>query len=653
MRLKIQRIHATFDFEVKMNWEIQEILSRLKTQDECQRLEAKETKSSIGKSILESISAFSNEPGLGGGYIVLGLKQCDSPSTFGRYFLAGIQNLDKIQCELASACRNEFNILIQPEIKVEIVNRKALIVVFIPEVFVRDKPVYIKSAGVEKGSFRRIGPTDHKCTEEDLDLLYQLRRQLPFESEILTDTTWTDISLEAIENYRKMRSEVDAGARELKLDDQQLLLSLGVVKKKNNNIIPTIAGLLLFGNKLALRRLMPMQSRIDYILVEGSKWVPDPSKRYHSIEYREALVTVMARIHSQIMGDLPNRFLLKTGQLQRSDSPSIPRDVIREALSNALMHRDYRVNQPVQIIRYSNRIEFHNPGYSLKPFEDFGQSGSLTRNGKIAAVFHDLNLAETKGTGIVSMRTWMKDAGLTTPPLIETDRDGNKFNILLLPHHLLDEADLKWLVQFKSYNLTEADMRILVLAREVGAITNQDYRQINGINILKASSALRNLRDLGLLSMKGAGTGTYYKLMPCALSDKYIEESLTQKLSQNINSLTKGLSAIPSEFPPISDEVAKRLIALGPRSRKEEIKYLIIELCILGPLQLIQLAKILDRDPRYLRDNYLSKMIKNNELVYQFPNQAAHPLQAYKVLNQDKNEHSSDFRKSLGLELIK
>ena len=51
----------------------------------------------------------------------------------------------------------------------------------------------------------------------------------------------------------------------------------------------------------------------------------------------------------------------------------------------------------------------------------------------------------------------------------------------------------------------------------------------------------------------------------------------------------------------------------------------------MAPLQLTQLAQILGREPRYLRDYFLSKMIRSGELVYQYPDQPAHPQQAYKA----------------------
>lgn len=54
-------------------------------------------------------------------------------------------------------------------------------------------------------------------------------------------------------------------------------------------------------------------------------------------------------------------------------------------------------HSPIQIIRYSNRIEILNPGYSLKDMDSLGTPGSRLRNPAIAAVLHELNWAETKG----------------------------------------------------------------------------------------------------------------------------------------------------------------------------------------------------------------------------------------------------------------
>ena len=494
-----------------MEWSIAELLKLLEAHDECQRIEAKTAKNNLGSSALETISAFVNEPGLGGGYLLLGVQLSENDSQ-NRYTIQGIDCPDKLQQELVGSCRNNFSSSISPEVVVHEVDKKILVAAYIPEASSREKPVYIKAKGIEKGSFRRIGSADYRCTSEDLDYLFQLRNHKPYEMEVPPDASWKDIDLDVVTVYRRQRAQVDPNAAELELDAEELLLALKCVVLRNKEVVPNMAGLLLFGSKLALRRMMPMDSRVDYIISEGTEWVGDPSTRYYSTDYQEPLISLFPRLHVQIMGDLLTRFSLEPGQLQRTDIPSIPRDVIREALANSLMHRDYRAGQPTQIIRYSNRLEFRNAGYSLKAFEELGQPGSKARNPIIAAVFHGLKYAETKGTGIRAMRNWMKAAGLTTPPIIETDRERNEFDLVLLPHHLLDSGALEWLSQFLEFNLTDAQRRALVFTREVGAITNQDYRQLNGTDTLSASSALRGLRDIELLVQKGKGNSTYYML---------------------------------------------------------------------------------------------------------------------------------------------
>ncbi|MDB2613787.1 putative DNA binding domain-containing protein [Chlamydiales bacterium] len=629
-----------------MEWNIDELLERLQTRDECDRIEAKEACNALGKSPLETISAFSNEPDLNGGYLILGLKRNEDIASDSRYIIQGVNDPDKVQLELVNACRNNFNIRISPRINIDIRNGKSIIWAFIPEAHPRNKPVFIESKEIKKGSFRRIGPSDQLCAAEDIDSFYQLRAGTHFESETIPGVTWEDISPEAIKEYRRLRAQIDPNANELELEDRQLLLSLKTAVQKDGDIIPTVGGLVLFGSKAALRREMPMATRLDFLIVEGTEWVQDPSKRYHyAIEYREALVTLMPHLYSQIMSDMPSTFRLEPGKLQRNDIPLYPRDVIREALANLLMHRDYRSHQPTLIIRYSNRLEFRNAGYSLKPIEEIGEAGSKPRNPLIAAVFHELKHAETKGTGIRSMKIWMKEAGLTTPPIIESKREGNEFDLILLPHHLLNKEALVWLSRFKEFNLTDAQRRALVLTYELGAITNQDYRQLNGTDTLTATAGLRGLRDAKLLEQKGKGNGTYYKLsskdleLPVAeetpvinLGDKTLTPGISlgdKALTPEISPESKGLDAIPEEFANLPEKLKRQISGLGNRSSSpEEFKDIIKQLCSLGPLTKSQLANILNRTTDHLGKEYLSKMIQSGELAY-LHKKVAHPQQAY------------------------
>jgi ATP-dependent DNA helicase RecG len=131
-------------------------------------------------------------------------------------------------------------------------------------------------------------------------------------------------------------------------------------------------------------------------------WVENTDDSFTTIDMRGPLMEIVQRVFTLISDDLPNGFLLPEGALQ-AENIGLPSRVLREALVNAFIHRSYKVNQPIQIIRYSIRLEIMNPGFSLKPEETLGEPGSYTRNPNIAAVFHETNLAETKGSGIRTM----------------------------------------------------------------------------------------------------------------------------------------------------------------------------------------------------------------------------------------------------------
>ncbi len=281
--------------------------------------------------------------------------------------------------------------------------------------------------------------------------------------------------------------------------------------------------------------------------------------------------------------------------------------------------------------------------------EDLKAPGSKPRNPIVAAVFHGLNRAETKGTGIATMLEDMRVAGLSTPPIFESDRDKNVFDLILLSHHLLDRNTLKWLSQFRGVELSDAQRRALAFVRKIGAITNQGYRQLNGTDTLIASAGLRGLRDANLLIQQGKGSSTYYQLssQACEISDNQIpshkstgsEERapLTKTLTEGkLYPINDALERILQKLSPLHKDFVERIASLRQRINHTEMKQLIKDLCSYGPLQLEELACILDRDPKHLRDYYLIKMIRNNELVYQYPSQPAHPKQAYLLVNQDR-----------------
>ncbi len=621
--------------------EFNELFNLLQNGDEMDRIEAKSAGHGIGKSFLETVSAYSNEPGLGGGYILLGITKNEETRDF-KYIVTGIIDPDKLQIEITSQCRQCFNFPIRPIIKVIPHPQGCMLLVYVSEANAHEKPVYIKSKGLDGGAYRRIGSSDQICTREDLDLLYQLRSRRKYDETLVENASFADFEPQAIKQYRHERARIKPDASELKLNDEDLLRALRAIETEKGMTAPTIGGLLLFGNQAVLRRLFPLKNRVDYMLVEGREWITDSDKRYTAFEMCEALITGIPRLINQVMTDIPQVFALEEDEIRRKDNPIIPRKVIRESIVNALMHKDYRVTSPVQIIKYANRTEFRNIGYSLKPQEQLGLPGSVPRNEILAQVFQDIHYAEAKGTGISTMREEMKKANLSVP-LIESDRASNLFMLTLLPHHLFDSQDIEWLQCFKDHYLSDEEARTLIIIREKGSISNAEYRTINGVDTLTASSHLRRLRDLELLEQKGRGNATYY--VPTAKLLFPVTPGispLSGELTPHIKSLSEGLTP---HITPLSEELTDHISALhgeldlelsetiqkiGKRTPPEIIQNLIKQLCFLRPFKPSDLASLLKRSHRYVRDYYLTPMIERGELELMFPENPAHPQQAYK-----------------------
>ena len=647
-----------------------ELFAELNSFDENRRIEAKSA-SSVGKSMMETVCAFANEPGLCGGYLLLGAKRTGIAED-GRpiYEPENIENTDKIQSDFVAMCNSMFNVRIRPIINVEEYLGKTVIVVKIEELPESQKPAYFAKRGLPEGAFRRIGPSDEKCSEEDMYLFYQSADT--YDSCIVDDADLDDIDENALNFYRKLRKEVNPDAEELTLNDVDLLRALGAIKKnKQGGYDLTYTGLLVFGKQMSLRRLVP-SFRVDYIRISGNQWLADGDNRFEqTIDMRGPLILMVNKACSAVMDDLPKGFELKKDSMQASTPAILPNKVLREAIVNSYIHRSNRVNQPIQIIRYSNRIEIHNPGYSLKPQDDWGEPGSMLRNPRISEIFHDTNLAETKGTGIGAMRRLMKEAGLM-PPTFESNHEANKFTARLLLHHFLSKENMEWLAQYAEFGLVNEQKLALVFVREVGAIDNATYRQLDSsITHARARLEIHKLCDLGFIEKKGQGRNTYYirtskvvslgerlrpqneRLRPQhgTLGEKILPQhgTLGEKIPPQHGTLGKKIPPQGEKIPPqhgtfeiesqtksrnellreLPKGLQERVAKLGKWASREKVSQLLVDLCAFKPYSYEELALIIQRAAKPMKDKYIKPLRLANKLFYWIPEMINHPLQKY------------------------
>ena len=609
----------------------EQILAQLRELDEQPRIEAKRG-GAISDSVMQTLCAFANEPGLGGGYLLLGINEPDEHHS--SFYPKNLSNTDKLLNDLQTNCREQFDQPIPVHANAVLLHGMRVIHVFVPELSLAAKPCTFKGKFNSKnkrktGVWRRGLNGDYECNQRELEPILIAKSGLGFEQVILPSANWNDLDPQAIALYRTLRAKVRPHAEELQVDDNEMLYALNLIKSQNNIWAPNIAGLLLFAKPLALRRLLPAV-RVDYVRISGTQWVENPEQRFATtLDLREPLLRLIPKLEANILDDLPKHFHLENGNSQRTDQPLLPQKVIREAVVNAVMHRDYQVHQPILVIRYSNRIEICNAGYSLKPDSMLDEMGSKLRNPILAAVLYDLELAETKGSGIRTMRRLLEQSGLAAPVFLSRVLS-NQFQATYLLHQLLGEEQLHWLTQFAHLELNNHETKAIILAKETGAVDNAGLRAVSGLDTLAASQVLSKLHhQYRLLDKSAAGPATYYQL---SVSIKIPTFPANCSNTSDLSSNTSDLSSNIDELPP---ELSQKIKELSPKARKMTLWPIIVWLCALETYKAEQLAKQLNKNLKALKTDHLHTLRVQEKLIdYIYPEIPNHPEQAYKTTNK-------------------
>ena len=204
--------------------------------------------------------------------------------------------------------------------------------------------------------------------------------------------------------------------------------------------------------------------------------------------------------------DRYNRTRAEFSGLDRVDMRDYPLEAVREALLNAIVHRDYAFSGSTLISIFEDRIEFVTIGGLVKgiTLEDVKLGVSVLRNQHLANIFYRLRLIEAYGTGILKINEAYGD--YSTKPLIETT--GNAFKITL-PNSNFHTEDKKHQNMSKSGGATSIGKKenrintVLELCRSKGAISRMDVEAALSISQSTAILLLRELVEDGVLVKKG------------------------------------------------------------------------------------------------------------------------------------------------------
>lgn len=198
---------------------------------------------------------------------------------------------------------------------------------------------------------------------------------------------------------------------------------------------------------------------------------------------------------------LCNRTMAVFKGLERVEKQDYPEEALREALLNALIHRDYSFSGSIIINVNDEKMEFISiggllPGLSM---EDIRIGISQPRNKNLAEVFHRLRLIESYGTGI--RRIFKLYEGCPVQPEIETTP--NAFKIVLPNQNAVREAET-------DVAITPQMQIILQALASNGSVTEQEICNLLGLKKTRCYVITKQMRDLGLITVNGRGEGKYY-----------------------------------------------------------------------------------------------------------------------------------------------
>jgi len=261
-----------------------------------------------------------------------------------------------------------------------------------------------KPYGCSDGYFLRTGPSSQKMNRNELLEFVHEQSPLPFEERVCKEFAFPeDFDQEAFRTFLRL-----AGMTVETLVSEDLLISLGLAKRKDSRLVVNNACVLFFAKKPV--RFLP-QARISCLLFQ----MPDRVHIMDSKDLEGGLLQNAEQAELFILSHLPVRFEIKG--MDRINHHEIPIEVLREGIINSLMHRNYAVHGGnVSIEIFPNQVSIINPGglpAALSP-KDFGTM-SIRRNQLIADIFHRADKVERAGSGINRIRSGLAKAKCPAP----------------------------------------------------------------------------------------------------------------------------------------------------------------------------------------------------------------------------------------------
>ena len=372
-------------------------------------LEIKSAEFGCPKRLYDTLSSFSNQDD--GGIIIFGVDEKQNFKEVGVYDPQDIQKKINEQCI-------QMEPIIRPLLTVTEKEGKFFVSAEIPGADITDRPVFYQGKGRLKGSYVRVGDSDEPMTEYEVYSYEAYRKKYQDDIRVVERATLASLNQEMLSKYIEL---LKVGKPRLAAISDEEIYELMSIKRDN---ILTLSSVMNFSPypqvyfpQLCIIATVVPGKEMGVVGVQGERFGDNQRIEGNIPEMLEGAMQFVSRNMRSITIIDP-----QTGK--REDRTDYPVVAVREAILNALVHRDYSIHtegMPIQVIMFEDRLEIRNPGglYGRIRIDQLGKVQPDTRNPVIANELEVLKITENRYSGIPTIRRTMQEYGLPNPEFLD------------------------------------------------------------------------------------------------------------------------------------------------------------------------------------------------------------------------------------------
>lgn len=473
-------------------------------------VEVKRSGPKLSSDVWETVSAFANTAG---GTIILGLSEVDGFVPAKVFDLQA--NLDAFVMGVGDGGIDNCKLENPPRYTLERheFEGKSLLVIDIAENEIGSKPCFIRKLGMVSGSYKRVDDKDLRLSPTELYEMQNILKPSIDDRGVVPGATPDDLNDDVVDQIIAMARMLNSKAVRGTSDRASIMRRLNITDGGDGVLM---AGLLVAGDY--------PQMFFPKLVVDVATY-PDTAKsapgKPRFIDRRiceGSLSEVMADAMAAIERNL-RTYSIVDG-VGRHDEQEIPRDVLREAVANALVHREYNAaftGQAVSVEIYPDRVVIKSPGglWGGKTIDNLADGDSICRNATLMKLMRFVSLpgevgspAEGNGTGIELMLREMASKSLPAP---EFEAGIDSFSVTLGRHGTEIAEFQSWLAHIGCAELPQIERAILLTVKRSGPKTVRELHEQLSCDSDDVRAALVNLVQRGLLCLDKDGSYALFK----------------------------------------------------------------------------------------------------------------------------------------------